>query len=72
MREAQSALHAGGDCLAVEGVGVFWIALEGGVGEGLGLGDAIVEALLEDWVDGRALSGLEAVVVGEELNVEDA
>ncbi len=65
-------LHAGGDGLAVEGVGVFGIALEGGVGEAFGLGDAVVEALLEDWVDGWALSGFEAVVVGEELDVEDA
>jgi hypothetical protein len=65
-------LHAGGDGLAVKGVGVFGIALECGVGQVLGLSDAVVEALLEGWVDGRALTGFEAVVVCEELDVEDA
>ena len=38
----------------------------------LGLGDAIVEALLEGGIDGGAGAGGEAVVVGEELDVEDA
>jgi hypothetical protein len=65
-------LHAGGDRLAVVSVGVFGIALDSGVGETFGLGDAVVEALLKDWVDGWALSGFEAVVVGEELDVENA
>ena len=63
-------LHAGGDCLAVVGVGVFGIALKGGLGETFGLLDAVVEALLENGVDGWAAAGFEAVVVGEELDIE--
>ena len=65
-------LHTRGNGLTVERVGVFGIALESGVGEALGLGDAVVEALLGDWVDGRALAGDEAIVVGEEFDIEDA
>jgi hypothetical protein len=65
-------LHAGGDGFAVEGVGVFGVVLERGVGEMLSLGDAILEALLQGRVDGGTLAGGEAVVVGEELDVEDA
>jgi hypothetical protein len=65
-------LHAGGDGFAVVGVGVVGIVLESDVGKMLGLGDAIVEALLEGGVDGWAFTGFEAAVVGEELDVKDA
>ncbi len=64
-------LHAGGDGFAVEGVGVGGVVLEGEVGEALGLGDAVLEALFEGGLDVGTLAGLEAVVVGEELDVED-
>ncbi len=65
-------LHAGGDSFAVERVGVIGVALEGCVGEAVGLVDAVVETFFESRVDGGTGAGGEAVVVGEEFDIEDA
>ena len=64
--------HAGDDGFGVEGVGVAGVALESGVGETVGLGGSVLEALLDDGIDGGTLARGEAGVVGKELDVEDA
>jgi len=65
-------LHARGDGLAVEGIGIVGVMLQGNVGEVFGLGDAVLEALLERGIDVGTLAGGKTVIVGEELDVEDA